>query len=59
MRKHAIAILTIIVVLCLGYGLWLYSENLRTGVSFDRLLKNDLSSKQKALNDFIAGEKDK
>ena len=59
MRKHTTAVLIIIVMLCLGYGLWLYSESLRTNVDLGSLLKKDLAAKRESLNGFIFGDKAK
>ncbi len=54
MRKHLLAVLIIVFALVLGYGLWLYSESLRTGDDVIELLKEDLATKQKTVADFIS-----
>jgi hypothetical protein len=56
MRKHILTFIIILLVLCLGYGMWLYSESLRTGIDFGRLLKQDLTAEKEALNDMMAKE---
>ncbi len=54
MRKHLLAVLIIIFALVLGYGLWLYSESLRTGDNFIELLKDDLAARQQTVAKFIS-----
>ncbi|KKS78683.1 MAG: hypothetical protein UV57_C0048G0004 [Parcubacteria group bacterium GW2011_GWD2_43_10] len=56
MRKHFLAVLIIVFTLVLGYGLWLYSESLRTGESFVELLKDDIATNQQAVKNFISDE---
>ncbi|KKS92012.1 MAG: hypothetical protein UW06_C0011G0008 [Parcubacteria group bacterium GW2011_GWE1_43_8] len=56
MRKHFLAVLIIVFTLVLGYGLWLYSESLRTGESFAELLKDDIATNQQAVKNFISDE---
>ena len=56
MRKHLLAVLIIIFALVLGYGLWLYSESLRTGDGFTELLKEDLAVKQQDVTNFISNK---
>ncbi len=56
MRKHFLAVLIIVFTLVLGYGLWLYSESLRTGESFAELLKDDIITNQQAVKNFISDE---
>lgn len=59
MRKHLIITLALIVILCLGYGLWLYGQTLRTGANFGRLLERDLATKRTAVSQWWAELKQK
>ncbi len=49
MGKHLLAVIIFLLVLFLGYGMWLYSESLRTGKDFNILLKQDLFDKQQTI----------
>lgn len=53
MGKHLTALLIIIATLSLGYGLWLYSESLRTGSDYSVLLKNDLQEKKQVISGWL------
>jgi uncharacterized membrane protein YqjE len=58
MGKHFLAITVVLLVLCLGYGMWLYSESLRTSTDFGILLKQDLESKRQSLSELMVKEND-
>ena len=45
-------------VLSLGYGMWLYSESLRTGKAFEVLLKRDFMAKRESIYELMAKDKD-
>jgi uncharacterized membrane protein YqjE len=51
MRKHFFAIVIILLVLGLGYGMWLYNESLKTGKDFHVILKQDLAAKREFLEE--------